>query len=164
MTQILEQKENDREFLTFILGTEEYGVDILTVEGIQGWTGVTRVPSTPEFMLGVINLRGAIVPIIDLRMKFDLASADFNSTTVVVVLRTEVEGKVQILGAVVDAISEVYKLDLGTIQTNPELTTTQAQDVVTGLISIEEKMVIILDTNLLMQDVPIPLVEMEAAA
>lgn len=152
MTQDDQPQDTDREFLTFILGAEEYGVDILTVEGIQGWTGVTRVPDTPAFMLGVINLRGAIVPIIDLRLKFELPSAEFISTTVVVVLRTEIDGKVQVLGAVVDAISEVYKFDLGSIQSNPEFSNTQIQDVVKGLIAVDEKMVIILDTDLLLAD------------
>ena len=74
------------EFLTFILGDEEYGVDILSVQGIQGWSGTTRIPDAPPYMLGVINLRGAIVPIIDLRVKFELRSAIFNSTTVVLSL------------------------------------------------------------------------------
>ncbi|OED39907.1 hypothetical protein AB833_13585 [Chromatiales bacterium (ex Bugula neritina AB1)] len=148
----IDHQDTTSEFLTFMLGAEEYGVDILSVEGIQGWNGVTRVPDTPAYMLGIINLRGAIVPIIDLRLKFELNSAEFNSTTVVVVLRAEVDGREQVLGAVVDAVSEVYKFDLGSIQTNPEFTNTKVRDVVKGLITVEEKMVIILDIDLLIAD------------
>lgn len=152
MAQEVGSSESHREYLTFILGAEEYGVDILSVEGIQGWNGVTRVPDTPNFMLGVINLRGSIVPIIDLRLKFGLPSAEFDSTTVVVVLRTEIDGQVQILGAVVDAVSEVYNFDTGKIQTNPELSNNEVDDVVKGLISVDEKMVIILDIDLLLSE------------
>lgn len=152
MNKELTTSNTHSEYLTFILGTEEYGVDILSVEGIQGWNGVTRVPDTPDYMLGVINLRGAIVPIIDLRVKFGLASAEFDSTTVVVVLRTEIDGQIQILGAVVDAVSEVYNFNTDDIQINPELTNDEINDVVKGLISIEEKMVIILDIDLLLSD------------
>jgi len=103
-------------------------------------------------MLGVINLRGAIVPIIDLRVKFNLKTAEFHSTTVVIVVRAELEGKEHVIGLVVDAVSEVYKFDHGSIQSNPEFNNTQVRDVVKGLISIEEKMVIILDVDLLISD------------
>jgi len=109
------QQVSSGEFLTFILGDEEYGVDILSVQGIQGWTGTTRIPDAPEYMLGVINLRGAIVPIIDLRVKFELRTAEFNSTTVVIVVKAYSNSKEHIIGE--------------------------------GLISIDEKMVIILDIN-----------------
>jgi purine-binding chemotaxis protein CheW len=140
------------EFLTFILGGEEYGVDILSVRGIQGWDGVTRIPDTPDYLLGVINLRGAIVPIIDMRIKFNLKRAEFDSTTVVIVVRAELGGEDHILGLVVDAVSEVYKIDQGTIQSNPEFNSDQANDMVKGLITIEEKMVIILDVDMLIED------------
>jgi len=140
------------EFFTFILGDEEYGVDILSVQGIQGWTGTTRIPDAPPYMLGVINLRGAIVPIIDLRVKFELRSAEFNSTTVVIVVKAYSETKEHIIGLVVDAVSEVYKFDVESIQKNPELSNEQVNDFVEGLISIEEKMVIILDINKLAAD------------
>jgi purine-binding chemotaxis protein CheW len=144
--------DNSGEFLTFIIGKEEYGVDILSVQGIQGWNGVTRIPDTPDYMLGVINLRGAIVPIIDLRVKFRMATAEFHSTTVVIVVRAELDGKEHVVGVVVDAVSEVYKFDNGELQTNPEFNDIQNKDAVKGLISIEEKMVIILDIDLLIAD------------
>ena len=140
------------EFLTFILGGEEYGVDILSVQGIQGWNGVTRVPDTSEHMLGVINLRGAIVPIIDMRLKFDLERAEFDSTTVVIVVRAELEEQEHILGLVVDAVSEVYKIDRKDIQTNPEFGAEHNTDLVKGLITIDEKMIIVLDVDLLIAD------------
>ncbi len=155
MTSASSQQEvtiSSGEFLTFILGGEEYGVDILAVRGIQGWDGVTRIPDTPDYMLGVINLRGAIVPIVDMRIKFNLKRAEFDSTTVVIVVRAELGGEDHILGLVVDAVSEVYKIDQGTIQSNPEFNADQANDMVKGLITIEEKMVIILDVDMLIED------------
>lgn len=150
--------DNSGEFLTFMIGNEEYGVDILSVQGMRGWNGVTRVPDTPGYMLGVINLRGAIVPIIDLRVKFKLKSAEFHSTTDVIVVRAELDGKEHVLGCVVDAVSEVYKFDHGSIQSNPEFSSTVAGDMVKGLISIEDKMVIILNIDLLIADW-VPLLE-----
>ena len=144
--------DDSGEFLTFILGGEEYGVDILSVQGIQGWTGVTRVPDTSDHMLGVINLLGAIVPIIDMRLKFKLDTADFNSTTVVIVVRAELDEHEHVLGLVVDAVSEVYKIDSAEIQLNPEFGTEHNSDLVKGLITIEEKMIIVLDVDLLISD------------
>lgn len=152
------------EFLTFILGNEEYGVDILCVQGIQGWTGTTRIPDAPDYMLGVINLRGAIVPIIDLRVKFELRSAEFNSTTVVIVVKAQSNDKEHIIGLVVDAVSEVYKFDVESIQRNPELSNEQVNDFVEGLISIDEKMVIILDINKLASDWSLAVEQQESAA
>ena len=81
------------QFLTFVLGGEEYGVTILQVQGIQGWDRVTPIPNTPDFILGVINLRGAIVPIVDLRRRFGMPAAEFGPTTVVIVVRVAREGK-----------------------------------------------------------------------
>lgn len=152
------------EFLTFILGDEEYGVDILSVQGIQGWTGTTRIPDAPPYMLGVINLRGAIVPIIDLRVKFELKSAEFNSTTVVIVVKAYSGEKEHIIGLVVDAVSEVYKFDVDSIQRNPELSNEQVNDFVEGLISIDEKMVIILDINKLASEWSLDIDQQESAA
>ena len=143
---------NNDEFLTFFLGEEEYGVDILSVQGIQGWDGVTRIPDTPDYMLGVINLRGAIVPILDMRVKFRLDSAEFNTTTVVIVVKAEVNDSEHVLGLVVDAVSEVYKMDQTDIQTNPEFGNDQENDLVKGLINIDGNMVIILDVDMLVQD------------
>ena len=152
------------EFLTFILGDEEYGVDILSVQGIQGWAGTTRIPDAPDYMLGVINLRGAIVPIIDLRVKFELRSAKFNSTTVVIVVKANSGEKEHIIGLVVDAVSEVYKFDVDSIQRNPELSNEQVNDFVEGLISIDEKMVIILDINKLAAEWTLNIDQQDSAA
>lgn len=159
-----EENTDSGEFLTFVLGNEEYGVDILSVQGIQGWKGVTRVPDTPNFMLGIINLRGAIVPIIDLRLKFNLDKADFGPTTVVIVVRAELAGKEHVFGLVVDAVSEVYKIDQGAIQTNPEFSNDDSNDMVKGLISIEDKMVIIMDIDLLILDWAPDIINTEDAA
>src|SRR5262245_51737845 len=98
-----EQRESGSEqYLTFVLGGEEYGVTILQVQGIQGWDRVTPIPGTPEFILGVINLRGAIVPILDLRKRFGMPASDFGPTTVVIVVRVAAGRHERTLGLVVD--------------------------------------------------------------
>jgi len=140
------------EFLTFILGGEEYGVDILAVQGIQGWNGVTRIPNAPKHLLGVINLRGAIVPIVDMRIKFNLDNTGFDSTTVVIVVRAEQNGQEHVIGLVVDAVSEVHKVNQEDIQKNPEFDSENTNDLVKGLITIDEKMIIVLDVDLLVLD------------
>jgi len=140
------------EFLTFILGGEEYGVDILAVQGIQGWNGVTRIPNAPKHLLGVINLRGAIVPIVDMRIKFNLDNTGFDSTTVVIVVRAEQNGQEHVIGLVVDAVSEVHKVNQDDIQKNPEFDSENTNDLVKGLITIDEKMIIVLDVDLLVLD------------
>ena len=91
------------QFLTFVLGGEEYGVTILQVQGIQGWDRCTPIPNTPDYILGVINLRGAIVPIVDLRRRFGMPAAEFGPTTVVIVVRVATERSERTLGLVVDA-------------------------------------------------------------
>ena len=92
------------QYLTFRLATEEYGIDILSVQEIKGWSGATPLPESPHYLLGVINLRGSVVPIIDLRKRFGLPQADFGPTTVVIVARVEMADGVRIAGFVVDAV------------------------------------------------------------
>src|SRR5580658_5602491 len=99
------------QYLTFMLAGEEYGVDILRVQEIKGWDKVTRIPHTAKFVLGVINLRGAVVPILDLRCRFGLGSSDFGPTTVVIVVRAMTRSGERTVGMVVDAVSEVYHVD-----------------------------------------------------
>ena len=103
---------DSQQFLTFKLAGEEYGVGILTVQEIRGWSKVTKVPHTPEWLLGVINLRGVVVPIIDLRVKFNFASAEYNDTTVVIILTVAS----RVVGVVVDGVSDVITLGRGADQ------------------------------------------------
>lgn len=135
------------QFLTFMLNGEEYGVEILRVQGIQGWDTVTPIPNSPHYVLGVMNLRGAIVPIIDLRKRFDMESVPFGPTTVIIVVRVENSDKARTVGMVVDAVSEVYRIDENEVQPLPEFGSSVSADFVKGLSTVEEKMLILLDID-----------------
>lgn len=135
------------QFLTFRVGNEEYGVDILRVQGIQVWDGVTPIPNTPQHILGVINLRGTIVPILDLRRRFHLDEQPFGPTTVVVVVKVQVDERSQVFGLVVDAVCDVYRIGEQQINPPPECGRTEAADFVLGLAALDEKMVILLDID-----------------
>lgn len=137
-----------KEFLTFMLAGEEYGVDILRVQEIKGWDSVTTIPNTPEFIRGVINLRGTIVPIIDMRLRFSLESKDYNATTVVIVLRVEqINKNDRTMGVVVDAVSDVYNVPIKDIKPSPEFGTAVDTEFVKGLATVGDKMVIVLDID-----------------
>ncbi len=139
------------QYLTFILGGEEYGVDIMRVQEIRGWESATSIPNTPDFILGVINLRGAVVPIIDLRSRFGLESAEFSRTTVVIVVKIEDEAGDRIMGMVVDAVSEVYNVSEDMLREAPDLGGAINTDFVKGLATVDEKMIILLDVDLLIK-------------
>jgi purine-binding chemotaxis protein CheW len=138
------------QYLTFMLNGEEYGVEILRVQGIQGWDTVTPIPSSPRYVLGVMNLRGAIVPIIDLRKRFGMESIDFGPTTVIIVVRVENNDKGRTIGMVVDAVSEVYRVDEKKVQAMPDFGSTVHEDFIKGLSTVDEKMLILLDIDKLL--------------
>src|SRR6185295_14223238 len=135
--------ENDApdsaQFLTFVCAGEEYGVDILCVQEIKGWDGVTRVPYTPSYLLGVMNLRGVIVPVIDLRTRFGVAQRAPDSSTVVIVVRVRSETGEKTAGIVVDAVSEVYSVTPGNIKATPDLGAVADSACVRGLASVDGK-------------------------
>ncbi|MGA2342628.1 MAG: chemotaxis protein CheW [Steroidobacteraceae bacterium] len=135
------------QYLTFMLAGEEYGVDILRVQEIKGWDRVTRIPHTPDYILGVINLRGAVVPILDLRRRFGLETIEFGATTVVIVVRVMSAGGERTVGVVVDAVSEVYNVDPAETQPPPEVCGNVDTVFVKALATIEEKMLILLDID-----------------
>ena len=137
--------EASRQYLSFFLGGQEYATDILKVQEIKGWDTVTRVPHSPNYILGVINLRGAIVPVIDPRVLFALESAPFDSATVVIVVRVAGARGERIVGLVVDAVSDVYGFTAGNIQPPPDAVGTIEQMFVLGLAKLEDRLVIILD-------------------
>lgn len=139
-----------RQYLTFMLAGEEYALDILWVQEIRGWCRATRVPNSPDYMCGVINLRGAIIPIIDLRVRFGLAHQPYSPTTVVVVLRVCMNGKERIMGAVVDAMAETYDIPDGEIMPAPQVGSMMDPEFVQGLVTIDDKMVVVLDVDALM--------------
>jgi purine-binding chemotaxis protein CheW len=135
------------QFLTFVCAGEEYGVDILCVQEIKGWEGVTRVPYTPDYLLGVMNLRGVIVPVIDLRTRFGVAQRVPDSSTVVIVVRVRTELGEKTAGVVVDAVSEVYSVTAENIKATPDLGAVADGACVRGLASVDGKMVMLLDID-----------------
>ncbi|HET7772630.1 MAG TPA: chemotaxis protein CheW [Burkholderiaceae bacterium] len=149
-----------KEFLTFRLGEEEYGIDILKVQEIRGYENPTRIANAPAFIKGVVNLRGVIVPIVDMRLKFNCASAEYNSFTVVIVLN--VGGRV--VGMVVDSVSDVLELQNENVKPAPELSSAIDADFIMGLGSVGERMLILLDIEHLMHSPDMCLTDGQAAA
>ena len=135
------------QYVTFVCGDVEYGVEILRVQEIKGWEGVTRVPYTPPYLLGVMNLRGVIVPVIDLRARLGLASRPFDSSTVVIVVRVDLAVGEKTVGIVVDAVSEVYNVADDAVKPTPDLGAGADDACVSGLTSVDDKMVMLLDLN-----------------
>lgn len=135
------------QYLTFMLDGEEYAVEILQVQEIKGWDTATPVPNTPDYVLGVINLRGAVVPVIDLRRHFNLEATVFDTTTVIIVVKVAGEESDRTVGIVVDAVSEVYRFQRSDVQPPPELGSTINTEFVRGLVAVDDKMVILLETN-----------------
>ena len=135
------------QFLTFMLGEEEYGVDILRVQEIKGWEQATAIPNTPDYIKGVMNLRGTVVPIVDLRRRFVLDSAEYLKTTVVIVLKIEGDHSTRTMGFVVDAVSDVYNVAPESLQPAPDFGTRVDTQFIRGLAVVEEKMVILLDVD-----------------
>jgi purine-binding chemotaxis protein CheW len=134
------------EFLTFRLGGEEYGIDILKVQEIRSYEPPTRIANVPSFVKGVVNLRGVIVPIVDLRMKFGCASHEYNSLTVVIVLN--IRGRV--VGAVVDSVSDVLELTHQHVKPSPEMSGAVDTSHITGIANVGERMLILMDIETLM--------------
>jgi len=139
------EESASRQYLSFFLGGQEYATDILRVQEIKGWDTVTRVPYSPNYILGVINLRGAIVPVVDLRVRLALESAPFDSATVVIVVRVAGARGERIVGLVVDAVSDVYSFSAESIQPPPDAVGSVDQMFVLGLAKHEDRLVIILD-------------------
>lgn len=134
------------QFLTFVLGEEEYGVDILRVQEIKGWERATAIPNTPDYICGVMNLRGAVVPVVDLRRRFALESTEYLSTTVVIVVKVEGDSA-RTMGFVVDAVSDVYNVATEHIQPAPDFGARVDTKYIRGLAVVDGKMVILLDLD-----------------
>ena len=135
-----------REYLTFTLGREEYGVDILKVQEIRGYEKPTAIANAPAFIKGVVNLRGTIVPIVDLRIKFNLGEAQYDQFTVVIILN--VAGRV--VGMVVDGVSDVVSLTADQMRPAPDFASSFDTQYITGLGTVEERMLILVDIEKLM--------------
>ncbi|WP_031431551.1 chemotaxis protein CheW [Methylomicrobium agile] len=139
------------QYLSFTMENEEYGVDILRVQEIRSWEPVSRVPNVPYYEKGVVNLRGSIVPIIDLRERFDLKFTEYTPLTVVVVLQTRDGNRTRTMGVVVDAVSDVITIDKNKIQKAPDFGSKVSNEFITGLTSVNERMVILLDVDKLLK-------------
>ena len=148
--------EDAEQFLTFIMAGEEYGVGILCVQEIRGWEPATPLPNAPAHIKGVINLRGTIVPIIDLRQCFGMDSIEYTAITVVIVLKVNTEKGVRVMGIVVDAVSDVYTLAEEDMRPAPDVGGSAKADIIRGLVNVDGKMVILLDIDklLTMEEIP----------
>ena len=158
----VEQSEGDiagREFLAFTLGKEEYGIDILKVQEIRGYETPTRIANAPDFIKGVVNLRGIIVPIVDMRIKFNLGTPTYDQFTVVIILN--INGRV--VGMVVDSVSDVITLSTDQIKPAPEMGTALNTDYLIGLGTLEQRMLILVDIDKLMSSSEMGLIEQLAA-
>jgi len=143
------------EFLTFRLGNEEYGIEILKVQEIRGYDAITHIANAPEFIKGVVNLRGIIVPIVDMRIKFKLGKAEYDQFTVVIILN--VAGRV--MGIVVDGVSDVINLGAEQVRPAPEFGAAIDTDYIMGLGTVEERMLILVDIEKLMGSTDMGLIE-----
>jgi purine-binding chemotaxis protein CheW len=147
------------EYLTFILGGEEYGIEILKVQEIRGYEAVTKIANTPDFIKGVINLRGSIVPIVDLRIRFNLNLVEYNEFTIVIILSFNK----RTIGIVVDGVSDVLDLNQSQISPVPELVSNIDTKYLLGLGSVDERMLILVDIEQLMSSQEMALMETVAS-
>lgn len=148
-----------REFLAFTLGEEEYGIDIQKVQELRGYEAVTRIANTPEFVKGVTNLRGIIVPIVDLRIKFNLGTPTYDQFTVVIILNIQQ----RVVGIVVDSVSDVINLTAEQVKPAPEMGSAMSTDYLIGLGTVDERMLILVDIDKMMSSTEMGLIAKMAA-
>lgn len=143
----IDREVHGSQYLTFMLAGEYYGVDILRVQEIKGWTQVTQIPNTPDYIQGVLNLRGTIVPIIDMRMRFSLEHEDYTPITVVIVLSVKCSSGDRVIGIVVDAVSDVLDVKTDDIKPSPDFGTTVNTEFISGLTVVGEQIATLLDVD-----------------
>ena len=153
-----------RQVLTFSLGGEIYGVDILRVKEIRGWSPVTRIPRSTAAVLGVLNLRGAIVPILDLRVRFALREAEFTPVTVIIVLSLRTADGQRECGIVVDSVKDVADITPDNIRPAPSMNVGDTSEFIEGITTCDEKMLILLDADRLVARDLAPAASVSAAA
>jgi purine-binding chemotaxis protein CheW len=142
-----------RQVLTFQLGAESYGIDILQIQEIRGWAPVTKIPQSPRHVLGVLILRGSIVTIIEMRLRFGLPSAEFTALTVIIVISMSTPTGMRECGLVVDSVSDVVDLADAAIRPAPDLSGNSSDGFIESLATLEDKMLILLNVrDLLMAD------------
>jgi len=136
-----------RQYLTFKLEGETFALDVVKVREILDYSNITKVPQTPEFMKGVINLRGSVVPVVDMRLKFNMASQEKTVDTCVIVVEISIDNEATILGALVDSVQEVFELEPTHIEAAPRIGTKLRTEFILGMGKREEQFVIILDID-----------------
>ena len=152
--------EIEEEFLSFVLGDENYALDIMSVKEIRGYEAVTKIANAPAFVKGVLNLRGDIVPIVDLRIKFDIGQATYDEFTIVIMLSVSD----RIVGVVVDAVSDVVKLSAQAILPPPEFGVSFNSRFLRGLATVENKMIILVNIAVLIGSDELGLMDLNATA
>lgn len=141
-----EQDEADQDqYLTFFMAGEEYGIDILSIQEIRGCDTTTCIPNSPDFIQGVLNLRGTIVPIVDLRLRFGLERIAYGDITVVIVVKAMLGDGEKTMGMVVDSVSDVYSVDQQESTRAPDVGDADNREYVKGLVNVGDKMVVLLD-------------------
>jgi len=138
------------EYLTFLLAGEEYGLDIIGVQEIQGWIEPNKIPHVPDYILGVINLRGEVIPLLDLRCRLSLSSEknQLSSNTVIIVVKSSTG---ETIGMVVDAMSEIYKIEQQQLKPSPDLNDDVSANFLKGIATVDEELILLLDVDQLMQ-------------
>ncbi|QZA78094.1 chemotaxis protein CheW [Deefgea tanakiae] len=159
MDALMKDDDANRELLVFALGKEEYGIDILKVQEIRGYDAVTGIANAPNFIKGVINLRGNIVPIVDLRIKFSLGNVVYDQFTVVIIINVSQ----RTMGIVVDGVSDVMTLATDQLRAAPEFGSALDTAYILGLGTVEDRMIILVDIEKLMTSADMALVEAVAA-
>jgi purine-binding chemotaxis protein CheW len=140
-------QELTEQYLTFFMHEEEFGINILSVQEIRGWEPVTRIPNAPRQVLGVMNLRGTVAPVIDLRVCFGLEELTYDDATVVIILNVRCDSGMKVMGVVVDAVSDVHNFANSEVQPSPELSNRAQAQYIKGLGSTEKQMVILLELS-----------------
>ncbi len=140
-----EHSVSQDQYLTFFMAGEEYGIDILSIQEIRGFDATTSIPNAPDFIQGVMNLRGTIVPIVDLRLRFGLEQIPYGDITVVIVVKVKLDEGEKIIGMVVDSVSDVYSVNQSASTKAPDVGEADNREFVKGLVSVGDKMVVLLD-------------------
>ncbi len=162
LNEVIEQAGSDitlqankgDQYFTFVVADHEYGVDILRVQEIRGWNGVRQIPQLPSYIKGVIDLRGDVVPIIDLRERFGMLSVPYSSLTVVVIVRVVTQKGDQVMGVVVDAVSDVYDIAPDELKESPEMNDGVDVNYIQHIATVNEKMVVLLNIDELLGNLP----------
>jgi len=151
------------QYLTFRLSEEHYGVDILRVQEIRGWEAVTRIPNSQQYVKGVINLRGAIVPIYDMRLRFHMPFQDYSKNTVVIVVRVKKKGGEKHIGIVVDEVSDVVDTRPSEVTRAPDFGASIPTEMISGLFTSNDQMLILLDVDKMLKEQKVEMLEVQAA-